>query len=344
MKIHLAQPLFTDFRPYEVEVLPKIRKEFMGSQSCRDAYTLVGNPEAADFILFFESATYKTESHIANLLREPLVQRFPEKLLTYNFQDAAAGFLDGVYVHTERRRFRSGHHLAWSTLWPHNELIYEITDEKIAATVPEQVCAFRGSISSPLRRRLFEYFSARPSRAINLELIDRWYNHQPDEKQRYVDDILNARFVLCPRGICSYTPRFFETMALGRTPVLMADDWVPPENLDLSAVAVVVPERDIDHLVEIIRLRERDASELGRNGRRYWKRHFSRETRLRALLDTAAQIMQRRLTAPSLERYRDCWSSFAFRWSNDWTLPQRFRRKLKRICRPPRGGTLTKIV
>jgi hypothetical protein len=328
MKIHFALPSFTDFRDFEVDVLEKIHAEFR--TSCHpDEYAWADRAEDADMILFLESATYKPRTHIANLCREPLLQRYAGKLFTYNYQDGAAGFLDGVYVHTEKNRFISGRHKAWSTLWPHNELIYEIEDAEIDGVRPAVFCSFRGSLSSPFRKKLVDHYKDKANQGFTINLIDRWYDHRQNEKRSYIDEILQSRFVLCPKGVCSYTPRFFETMALGRVPVLLADDWVAPENLDLASIAIVVPEKNYADLEEILRSKEKQAEEMGRNGRRYWLKYFSKKVRLRALIDLARSLQTERKISPTLDDYLERWSSLSFGWANAWTLPQRLARRLR---------------
>ena len=328
MKIHFALPSHTDVASFEIDVLEKLRAEFYAS-SCPAHYDLTDSAAEADLILFCESTTFKPKSHVANLGQEPLLQRHADKVFTYNYQDGAPGFLDGIYVHTEKQRFVAGHHKAWSTLWPHNELIYQIDDAEIDGFAIRQFCSFRGSLSSALRKKIVECYKDKADRGFNVTLIDRWYNHAPDEKRTYLDDILSSRFVLCPKGICSYTPRFFETMALGRVPVLLADDWVAPANLDLASVAVVVPEKDYADLEEILRSKEKQAAELGQNGRRYWQKYFSKQVRLQALIDLAVALQKERKDTPTLETYQERWNSFSFQWANEWTLPQSVLRRIR---------------
>ena len=54
--------------------------------------------------------------------------------------------------------------------------------------------------------------------------IKRWYDHDDNQKQSYVRYIARSKFVLCPRGIASYSRRIVETLALVRVPVVIADD------------------------------------------------------------------------------------------------------------------------
>ena len=335
MKIYFARPSFSSLQDFEIDVLKQIHEEFK-STSCVDQYQLSSTPEEADLILFMESPTWKPQSHIGNLFREPLLQRYADKLLTYNYQDGAAGFLDGIYVHTEKQRYMEKQHKAWSTLWPHNEVIYSVKDAEIQEASAEHFCTFRGSISSSFRKQIVEHYQNKTDSKISISLVNRWYNHALDEKRSYIEEILHSQFILCPRGVCSYTPRFFETMALGRVPVLLADDWVPPENLDIDSVAIRVRERDFADLEEIIRSRESDAVEMGLNGRKYWKTYFSKEVRLKSLIDLAVSCLQQRERVPTLEDYAERWHSFSFSWANGWTPIQRARAKVLKIIRPYR--------
>jgi hypothetical protein len=328
MKVHFAHPTFTYFREYETNTIGKVQAEF-NATSCLEQYELAKNADDADLILLMESATYKWRNHTENLVKDPLLLRHSDKVLTYNFQDGAAGFLDGVYVHTEKSRFILGHHKSWSTLWPHNEEIYLVTDERIAARKPTKFATFRGSISHRFRQKLIDQYKGRYKEGFEVTRIDRWYDHVLGEKRSYIDEILDSKFVLCPRGICSYAPRFMEAMALGRVPVLLADDWVAPEGLDLEAVSVVVPQKDYKHLPEILRAKEHLIEELGANGRAYWKQHFQRDGRLRALIDLAVKQKTELGTLPTLDEYRERWSKRSFHWANGWTLPQRIFQKLR---------------
>ncbi len=75
----------------------------------------------------------------------------------------------------------------------------------------------------------------------DLELEVREYN------RGYIDQILGSRFVFCPRGFGLTSIRFFETLRLGRIPILLADDAkLPLESiLPYDRCVIRVPERHI---------------------------------------------------------------------------------------------------
>ena len=330
MKIHFAQPSFSEFHDWEINALSNIRAEFQSS-SCIHYHELAESADTADLIIFIESLTFKSRSHIHNLCKEPLLQKHANKLLTYCFQDGSCGFLDGIYVCTEKKTFIQGSHKSWPAVWPYNELIDSVTDAEIEQAPAPHLCSFKGNLSSPLRRQIADYYQAKANSRLVINLTGQWYNHLKEEKRSYIDEILQSRFVLCPKGICSYTHRFFETLALGRVPVLLADDWIPPENLDMDSVAIRVRERDFADLEEIIRSKEGDAIEMGLNGRRYWKSYFSKEVRLKALIDVALSCLEQREQTPTLEDYVKRWSSFSFSWANGWTPMQRAGKRIQKM-------------
>jgi hypothetical protein len=65
-------------------------------------------------------------------------------------------------------------------------------------------------------------------------------------RKEYVDSIVGSDFVLCPKGDANYSSRFYETLSLGRIPVLIDTDMVLPlaGSLDYDSFIVRVPHQD----------------------------------------------------------------------------------------------------
>jgi hypothetical protein len=77
----------------------------------------------------------------------------------------------------------------------------------------------------------------------------------PEQARReYVEAIQNAHFTLAPRGDGNYSLRFFETLSLGRIPVLIDTDTPLPleDIINYDKFVVRVPWQDIDSLPEIV--------------------------------------------------------------------------------------------
>jgi hypothetical protein len=79
----------------------------------------------------------------------------------------------------------------------------------------------------------------------------------PPEQARkeFIDSIVDADFVLAPKGDGNYSNRFLETLALGRIPVLIDTDTILPaeERINYEPVIVRVPMNHVSQSAEYIR-------------------------------------------------------------------------------------------
>jgi hypothetical protein len=74
------------------------------------------------------------------------------------------------------------------------------------------------------------------------------------ERQEYIESIKSADFVLCPKGDGNYSARFYETLALGRIPVLVDTDMVLPLEglIEYDRFIIRVPYTDIGNIASYI--------------------------------------------------------------------------------------------
>ncbi|URD85964.1 hypothetical protein MUK42_27422 [Musa troglodytarum] len=88
------------------------------------------------------------------------------------------------------------------------------------------------------------------------------YVRTPNTKMSYIEHMKSSKFCICPMGYEVNSPRIVEAIYYDCVPVIIADNFVLPfqEVLDWSAFSVVVAEKDIPSLKEIL---------LGISGRRY---------------------------------------------------------------------------
>jgi hypothetical protein len=189
---------------------------------------------------------------------------------------------------------------------------------------------FAGACSHPLRRSLIDFYESRSERHRVVE-IKRWYNHNEEEKKSYVRDIGRSRFVLCPRGIASYSHRIVETLALGRVPVVIADDWIPfsvPED----NYYVRVPEKSILQLEELLAADEVRYDALSTQARLVYARWFRREVRYRVAIGQLCGLHHKTAGKLSARDLTERWHSGAFWRSNGWALDQRIRRRLRSLA------------
>lgn len=110
----------------------------------------------------------------------------------------------------------------------------------------------------------------------------------------YRDSLEKSLTVLCPPGVGPYSIRMFETMYMGRVPVLFEDTPVYPlaELVNYSAFCVRIAKSDVLATGEILRrwLRETPLDEIHQMGVlacRTWNRFFSPDKLLPYLLEEA---------------------------------------------------------
>ena len=325
MKIALIQP--REVMDWERGELARIRTQ-VNTNSHRNEFTLTPTPNEADLIVLLESCSFKTWHDIREY--EALAS-LPSRasVCCINYEDVPPGFLPGLYSSLEATRFDPAMHVSWPHLRLPNEKA-ECAPPAPLAAEPSLLFTFSGSCSHPLRRRLFNRFSGSPTKEHKVVEVRKWYNHDEAEKTAFVADIVNSRFVLCPRGIASYSHRIIETMALGRVPVIIADHWVPfgiPEN----EYYLRIPERDVAHVDVILREQADRYPQLHRNVIAVYAKYFARETRYSVALNRLAVLFRDKLVDHDLGLLRARWHSRAFWKSNGWCLEDRLVRRVRKL-------------
>lgn len=191
---------------------------------------------------------------------------------------ASAGFAGGFYV--------THHHREPGGLADHLEAARNVETDLL--------WSFVGTASNdPVRRRLFEIQDPDGLVQDTQRFSDtvRWgwqSTHRAEAREafsHYATTLGRSAFVLCPRGRGASSIRLFESLQIGRCPVVISDEWLPPPFVDWSACSIRVPESRVRDLPEILRERELDARALGREARRAWERYFSPERQLRTLVE-----------------------------------------------------------
>jgi hypothetical protein len=130
---------------------------------------------------------------------------------------------------------------------------YHILDELTPTKSIENCCfdiSFQGSlITHPIRKDILD--SLKKFDRFHFEPTTFWAKCSLEEKailrQKYLHVINDSQFVLCPRGVGLNSIRFFETMRMGRIPILIANDTKLPLNwlIKYENLIVRVPEHDI---------------------------------------------------------------------------------------------------
>lgn len=267
-------------------------------------HRLVDDPATADLIIFAE--LNGAGIHFQRIRRDPLVKRYREKCFIFSSNAYVIPFLPGVYASIERRwssrRTLSGFHVS------------ELQNEFATYTPPSDdlpyLFSFIGSTATAsVRRRLQELKHPRGFFRDTAEEFDRVANarmttHEArDYHRQYVEITKASKFVLCPRGLGVATLRLFETMRMGRVPVIMADDWVEPFGPEWSRCSIRVAEHELDRIPNLLEAREPDAVSMGELARKEWERWFSDEVAFHRVVESCVQLRAQRQLPEALARW-----------------------------------------
>ncbi|PSS11547.1 Glycosyltransferase [Actinidia chinensis var. chinensis] len=109
---------------------------------------------------------------------------------------------------------------------------------------------FAGNMHGRVRPTLLKYWGDKDEDM-------RIYGPLPKRASRrmsYVEHMKSSKYCICPMGYEVNSPRIVEAIYYECVPVIIADNFVPPLNevLDWSAFSVIVDEKDIPKLKEIL--------------------------------------------------------------------------------------------
>jgi hypothetical protein len=287
----------------------------------------VDDPADAEFIVFIEPPRHKFASYAETLLASDALKRFADRCFVYDWADGAAGFLPGVYPHIRRAEWDASRCVPGGYLRAYNGAV---SSAALAASSnghsPQRLLSFRGSMSHDLRRQMSQTLSVILDPDIEFTVTDQWFTHTSEQQLEYVESLLDTRFVLCPRGVSPGSYRIYEAMALGRAPVIVANEWSPPPGPDWAAFSILVGEARIADVPDIVRRREDEWEEMGRLARRAWEDFFTLPNALSATLRSVEQIALARGRGETLRELQARWASRRFRLEHGWATSQRLKR------------------
>ena len=75
-----------------------------------------------------------------------------------------------------------------------------------------------------------------------------------DSRNEFLNNIISSDFTLCYRGSANYSLRFYETLCLGKIPLLIDTDCVLPfqKELDWKSICIIVGEDEVGNIPEIV--------------------------------------------------------------------------------------------
>lgn len=259
-----------------------------------NVHTVVDNPEESDLILFVEGQPPDDVPFYNQVKNHPLVQKYRTKSLIFTRYGRPLYAIPGLYVSLDKQTYDPVKQRATTYLEEVNEYI----DRDAALNVePDVLYSFMGTRSAPVRNKLFSF--DHPSGILidttGYDTVSPGDNLQPEmvikRKQDYVDLLQRSKFILCPRGFATSSFRLYETMKIQRVPVVLADDWVPPQGPNWEDFAVFIPERDMAQIGSILRELEPTWEERAKLARQAWEDYFASDVRFHYMIEQCKDIL-----------------------------------------------------
>jgi hypothetical protein len=323
-------PSFAHSNP--VRLSREVRDTYL--QGVNQPFPLVDRAQDADIVVFWEEYQASEQTLAPKLRAAARGIGDPDKVFVVSGEDRSAGFLPGVYVSTpqigwDEHRFRTGAYFKVM-----NPLVGQAAEAR--SRKPTLLYSFIGSATTPIRQEIFRTLRSNDRRWIqDIGDVRYWVDVESADKrpgqQAYLEKMLDSVFVLCPRGGGESSFRLFETMQLGRVPVILSDAWVAPRGPRWQDFSIRVAEKDFGRLDEILAPYYESSQEMGILAREEWERWFQPSVLPWRTLQWIYDIF---LSRPHSEvAYVALWPLMA--WHAKWPapFPVRVKNKLRRIVR-----------
>ena len=125
--------------------------------------------------------------------------------------------------------------------------------------------------------------------------------------REYAVTLARSAFSLCPRGFAAGSYRLFETMELGRVPVVLSDAYVPCVGPNWDSFVLFVPESDLADLPAILEKWQPQAAEMGRSARRAWEDWFAPDVQFHRMVSWLAELKSNGPSLRPIDRLRWPW-------------------------------------
>jgi hypothetical protein len=277
-KILLTTLFSDDANSWELSRITAFRKSAKNS-----SHQLVSDPEEADLIFFADEGRNPDSDPYNNRF----YRRYRNKCFMFSVLDGPLALVPGLYASLQKSDYddgwaRTGYYV-WDCPTRTSQIIFTRYDQIPFPESPKYLCSFAGSCqNASIRQRLKELSHPRYLIVdVNRDTIKAAVAGDQDWikklQEQYVTLIRDTKFSLCPRGGGTNTYRLYESMAMGRAPVILSDDWVTPSEPPWEEFSIRIAERDYKSLFQILEQHEHRAEEMGKKARYWWEQYFSPE-------------------------------------------------------------------
>lgn len=295
MRIHLARTGVTG-AGLAVDEL-----EELAAKSRSGRHQLTDDPEDAEACLFGECHLFGDPITLRPIWQSDTFRAHRSKSFVFDQRPRSYCSMPGLYTSVPRRYLHSQFQIPWS--YHRIETPQDVLGDSWGpGDQPDLLFSYVGSgRSHPSRPPLLELRHPRGlvqqvEGHVNWSTDDAGFG---DRRRLFAESVLRSKFVLCPRGRATSSFRFYEVLAAGRVPVVIADDWVAPAGMNLDEVAIVWPEGSTRGLLDYLEKREPDAAELGARAREIYDQRFAQDV----MFDNIGDALERLVATDPWERF-----------------------------------------
>lgn len=227
-------------------------------------FICVDNPAHADYLFFPHYLTpivqqkgfYAVRSFLESML--PDFAAHERRFLFFNYEDISVpfGIESLVFQISLNRHDHDSNAIAYP--YPVDDPLQDGNLEYDQIRYHTSFVGFPGS--HPVRVRLVDALTSVTDLQLFVKTNPLFHGHFDEAERKRLLESYNSVMrqsltVLCPRGAAENTVRFFETMAFGRIPVLIADDAVLPGEsfINYDDFIIRVPEAQVECAADHIR-------------------------------------------------------------------------------------------
>lgn len=263
-------------------------------------HDLVDNPKHANIILFADEGSLPAG---LSILLHPAYLKNSDKCFVYSHNDfPGAHWMRGVFLGLSvSSRFEGMHHGG-----------HYIREEN---SFWEEPLEFK-----PKTKYLFSFCGSLETHNVRYQLKSRFPDAVIESKRRDVEaayitadrDAISAlhmkardiasesEFILCPRGVSPSSIRVFEAMRMGRSPVIISDDWIPSYGPEWSKFSLRIKEKDIESVHHVCELNRHRARQMGHLARLEWERWFSPDQHFMTIVSACLDLEANKLNQKAL--------------------------------------------
>jgi hypothetical protein len=256
-----------------------------------DTQYLTDKVDDADIYLFCTMSL--SSQQVKNISKHPLVINALHKCFLISDEDHPMPVLPGLYAALPKMSFYSSrswlrHFRTIFYLADHNPYIKEFKGQGVPI---RYLFSFVGSRTSRVRQKLFRLTFRRKDILLRATDSNHFWKDfvvvhgirvtadNQDYLMNYTQEILQSKFVLCPRGNGNSSYRFFEVMEAGRVPVIISDSYVLPKvAYDWNDVVIRIAENDIGRIESILSENEHRFEKMAALNLKVYEEYFSNKS------------------------------------------------------------------